>query len=218
MRPYRSSPRAAPSHSRRAPGSRPAAIASAASALGWPGVDADEFGAAAEVDLDQLPAVGELAVRIVRCESHTRAPGAARPSIEPGLAQCTVTVSPDARALGEEPLVAPDQRGGDQRREKRTRCVYQIEEDRGGKPGQCNSAQIFLRLICQRIGTELELDGHGPHALAALDKPRRAVAARRPQSAALPAGIRIVDAPVEALGIEADRIRHAQRDHLAVLA
>src|SRR5215472_5417132 len=55
------------------------------------------------------------------------------------------------------------------------------------------------------------------HALAALLEPRRAVAARRPQSATLPAGARIVDAPVEALGVEAERIGDAQHDHLAVL-
>src|SRR6201999_2739079 len=44
-----------------------------------------------------------------------------------------------------------------------------------------------------------------------------AVAIGGPKPAALPAGIRIVDAAVEALGVEAKRIRHADRDHLAVL-
>src|SRR5258708_38417123 len=47
--------------------------------------------------------------------------------------------------------------------------------------------------------------------------PRRAVAVRAPQSAAFPAAIRIVDPPIEALGIEAERIGNPDRDHLAVL-
>src|SRR5262249_15372254 len=51
----------------------------------------------------------------------------------------------------------------------------------------------------QRIGPELEVHGHGLHALAAFLKPRGAVAARGPQAAAFPAGVRIVDAAVEAL-------------------
>src|SRR5262249_2541312 len=50
----------------------------------------------------------------------------------------------------------------------------------------------------------------------AFNQPRRAIAARRPQPAPLPAGIGIVDAAVESLGVEAERIRHPQRDHLAV--
>src|SRR6185295_5093254 len=54
-------------------------------------------------------------------------------------------------------------------------------------------------------------------ALAALHQPRRAVAAGAPEPAAFPAGARVVDAPVEALGVEPQRIRDAQHDHLAVL-
>src|SRR6266508_672701 len=69
----------------------------------------------------------------------------------------------------------------------------------------------------QRIGTNLEVHGHGRAALAAFPEPRRPVAAGRPQAAALPAGVRIVDASVEALGVEAHRVRHPQQDHLAVL-
>ena len=53
-------------------------------------------------------------------------------------------------------------------------------------------------------------------SFAALHMERRAAAERRPQSAALPAGIGIVDAAVEALGVEAHRIGHAQDDELAV--
>src|SRR5207247_935664 len=59
--------------------------------------------------------------------------------------------------------------------------------------------------------------GHGLHALAAFDEPRRAVAARCPQPAALPARIGVVDAAVESLGVETEGVGHPQRDHLAVL-
>src|SRR6266545_3955480 len=46
---------------------------------------------------------------------------------------------------------------------------------------------------------------------------RRAVAVRTPQPAALPTGVRVVDAPVQAFGKEAQRVRDAQHDHLPVL-
>src|SRR5436190_12472937 len=73
-------------------------------------------------------------------------------------------------------------------------------------------------LVGQRIGPQLEMRRQRLRALAAFDQPRRAIAVRRPKATALPAGVRIVDAAVEALGVKAERIRHADRDHLAVLA
>src|SRR5205809_2745627 len=54
-------------------------------------------------------------------------------------------------------------------------------------------------------------------ALAAFHEPRRAIAARRPEPAALPPGLWIVDASVESLRVEAERIRDAHHDHLPVL-
>src|SRR5205085_4011971 len=51
----------------------------------------------------------------------------------------------------------------------------------------------------------------------AFDQPWRAIAIGGPQTAAFPAGVRIIDAAVESLGVEAERIGHADRDHLAVL-
>ena len=54
-------------------------------------------------------------------------------------------------------------------------------------------------------------------SLAAFQQPRRAVAARCPQAAAFPAGVGIIDATVEPLGVEAHGVGHPQRDHLAVL-
>ena len=71
--------------------------------------------------------------------------------------------------------------------------------------------------VRERIGAQLEVHDDGLLALAAFHEPRRPVPAGRPQPAALPAGVRIVDAPVEPLGVEAQRVRHAQQDHLAVL-
>src|SRR5262249_14157896 len=57
----------------------------------------------------------------------------------------------------------------------------------------------------ERVGPHLEVHGHRLHALAAFLQPRHPIAARCPQAAALPTGIRIVDPAVEALGVEAGR-------------
>src|SRR5262249_14159748 len=75
----------------------------------------------------------------------------------------------------------------------------------------------LLWLVSQRIGTKLEVHDDRLLTLAAFHEPRRAVAAGRPDPAALPPSGRVVDAPVEPLGVEAQRIRNAQHDHLAVL-
>ena len=61
------------------------------------------------------------------------------------------------------------------------------------------------------------MHGARARALAAFHQPGRAVAARAPQAAALPTRIRIVDTPVETLGVEAHGIRNAHQDHLAIL-
>src|ERR1700688_4218722 len=71
--------------------------------------------------------------------------------------------------------------------------------------------------VRQRIGPELDVHGARHRALAAFLEPGRAVAVGAPQPAAFPAGIRIVDPPIEALGVEAERIGNPDRDHLAVL-
>src|SRR5215469_923895 len=81
-------------------------------------------------------------------------------------------------------------------------------------------------LMRERIGSQLEVHHQwarqrsragtgraGRGCIDALDMRRRAVARRHPQAAALPAGIGIIDAAVEALGEETHRIRHAQLDH-----
>jgi hypothetical protein len=68
----------------------------------------------------------------------------------------------------------------------------------------------------QRIRPHLDVYGARLGALAAFLQPRRAVPVRTPQPAALPAGVRIIDPPVQALRKEAQRIRDTQHDHLAV--
>src|SRR6266566_1745939 len=82
------------------------------------------------------------------------------------------------------------------------------------RPGASGSAS---RSVSQWIWAQLEVDDDGLFALTALHEPRRSVAAGRPQPSALPTGRWIVDAPVEPLGVEPERVRHAQHDHLAVL-
>src|SRR5262245_14509219 len=66
------------------------------------------------------------------------------------------------------------------------------------------------RSVRQRIRTNLEVHGERLAPLAAFAQPRGAVAAGAPQSAALPAGIGIVDAAVESFGVPTHRIGHAQ--------
>src|SRR5256885_4654581 len=81
----------------------------------------------------------------------------------------------------------------------------------------CARLAIPFRSVRQRIGPQLEVRRERLRSLAALDEPRRAVAVGGPQPATLPASIRIVDAAVETFGIEAERIRNADRYHFAIL-
>src|SRR5207247_9517807 len=62
----------------------------------------------------------------------------------------------------------------------------------------------------ERIGTELELHDLARGPFAPFDVEGRSGAVGRPQSLALPASIRIVDASVHPLGVEAHGIRHAE--------
>src|SRR6266571_5771597 len=66
------------------------------------------------------------------------------------------------------------------------------------------------------IRTNLDLVDLRPVLRAALVVEHGARARHRPQTFAFPAGARVVDASVHELGVEAQRIRHAQVDHLAV--
>src|SRR5260221_9413155 len=69
----------------------------------------------------------------------------------------------------------------------------------------------------QRIGAKLELHELRRSAFAALDVERRTVARRRPDAAAFPAAIRVVDPAVHGLGIKPHGIGDDKIDHLAVL-
>src|SRR5215469_5953071 len=71
--------------------------------------------------------------------------------------------------------------------------------------------------VRQRIGANLNVHCERARALAKLVEPGRAVAAGTPQAPAFPAGIRIVDAPVQTLGVETHGIWDAQHHHLPVL-
>src|SRR6266513_2923159 len=73
------------------------------------------------------------------------------------------------------------------------------------------------KLLGERIGTQLDVHRARLRALAAFHQPWRAIAARAPEPASLPAGVRIVDAPVHPLGEETHWVRNAQHDHLPVL-
>src|SRR5262245_12840060 len=106
------------------------------------GVDAHELGACAEIDFDQLPAVGKLAAGLVR--SGKPNPRARR--CKPGHRSRVGYVSCDSlatreRDIGEEALVAPDQSRGDQR---------------GGKAHQATkvpprSSSIWTRMISSKL-------------------------------------------------------------------
>src|SRR5438045_1323851 len=63
---------------------------------------------------------------------------------------------------------------------------------------------------------QLEAHDFGPRAFAALQVEGSARRDGRPEAAALPAFLRIVDAAVEPLRVVAERIRHAQHDEFAV--
>src|SRR6185312_7934084 len=72
-------------------------------------------------------------------------------------------------------------------------------------------------LVGERVGPHLNLYGQRLCTFAAFLEPGRAVTGRRPKAAAFPATVRIVDAAVQALGIEAHRVWNTQHHHLAVL-
>jgi hypothetical protein len=80
------------------------------------GVDPDELGAAAEVDLDQLPAMDELALGIARPrQPYARACGGEADHRSRIGAVHGDRLARRERHVGEEALVAPDERGGNER-------------------------------------------------------------------------------------------------------
>src|SRR2546426_11041041 len=83
-----------------------------------------------------------------------------------------------------------------------------------------------MYLMRERIGAQLEVHDQragqglarsaGTGGVDAFDMHGRSVARGHPQSPALPAGFRIVDAAVHALGEEAHRVRDAELDDLPI--
>src|SRR5271168_3529980 len=71
------------------------------------------------------------------------------------------------------------------------------------------------RLTRQTVGPELKMVDLGSRAGAAFKMLGRSVAVRGPKPAALPAGIRIVDASVEILGIKVERVGNTDHDELS---
>src|SRR5687768_13212674 len=69
----------------------------------------------------------------------------------------------------------------------------------------------FIVSACQRIGPHLELHQLALGPLAAFDVPHEVRAVVGVERAALPAAVGVVDAAVEPAGVEAERIRNAQR-------
>src|SRR2546429_1656582 len=80
----------------------------------------------------------------------------------------------------------------------------------------CRYFRSAMRLPRERIGTELEPDDLARRPLPAFDMERRSRGVGREQALALPARVRIVDASVHPLGVEAHRIGDAQIDERAV--
>src|SRR5262249_37561361 len=70
--------------------------------------------------------------------------------------------------------------------------------------------------VRKRIGPDLDLVDLRPILRAAFIVEDRAAAERRPKPAAFPARVRVIDASVDILGEEAERIGHANVDQLAV--
>src|SRR5882757_2357119 len=74
---------------------------------------------------------------------------------------------------------------------------------------------IHTGSLRERVGTELELHRLAQRARPALGVPHEIRRVRRPQAAALPSAVRIVDTAVQASRVEAKGIRNAHHDPLA---
>jgi hypothetical protein len=76
----------------------PAVIASAASALGCAVLIPTSSAPLPRSTSISSQLWTSLRLGLLDRDSHTRAPATSRPIIDPGLAQCTVTVSPEGNA------------------------------------------------------------------------------------------------------------------------
>src|SRR5262249_8350587 len=98
---------------------------------------------------------------------------------------------------------------------RRARARRRRADDSWGQAppdGCCRAASVS-----ERIWTQLEMHDLGQASLAAFHEPWGSIATGGPQSAALPSRIRIIDASIESLGVEAQWIGYTQHDHFTVL-
>src|SRR5712692_1671793 len=75
---------------------------------------------------------------------------------------------------------------------------------------------IAIRSPCKRIGAELDPHHFRAGAFTGFEMERNSVAVGRPQSSPLPAGIRIVDAPIQPFGKKAHGIGDAKINELPI--
>src|SRR5439155_4786128 len=134
----------------------------------------------------------------------------------------TAGVAVHQRIAPRPPPPAPPHKGeGSTPNTRRRRAHAKLSEKRRpaltGERRAVVSALSIPLSVCQWIGPQLDMYGARLAALAALHQPGRAIAVGAPQPAALPAGVGIIDAPVEALGIKAHGVGDAQHHHLPVL-
>src|SRR5690606_38056618 len=88
---------------------------------------------------------------------------------------------------------------------------------RSGRRPKTPAARSTKRSVCERIRADLHLDELALCAQAALNMPNEVRAVIRVDRPSLPPERRVVDAPVHAALIEAERIRHTERVPLAGL-
>src|SRR5437764_9137220 len=108
---------------------------------------------------------------------------------------------------------------------QRAVCENAKSQIKEAPPGSSEPGGLFVStaaeiagLLRQRIRTQLPLHQLRYIALAdAFAMEWRAVAGAGPYAAAFPAAVRVVDAAVKGLGVEAHRIGYHEVDHLAVL-
>src|SRR5262249_43458189 len=163
----------------------PAAIASAASAFGCAVLMPTSSAPPPRLTSTSSQLWASLRLGFADIDSHTRAPAALRPVIAPGLAQCTVTVSPEGSTTSARKRLRR-RTGLAGRSEAKKRFAGGFHKKRkAALAPPLRLSSLFSHSLRQRIRAKLEVHRHRLHALAAFDEPGRAVAARRPKPTAL---------------------------------
>src|ERR1700684_4542152 len=73
-----------------------------------------------------------------------------------------------------------------------------------------------LKLVCQRVWSNLEVDYFGVGPFSGFTMEGGACTPGGPHSFALPSGLGVVEAPIHSFGVEPQGIGHAQYGELAV--